>query len=185
VRPGQVFVQVLLEPLLGLMRLALGTVAVATGMLDAVVPPTRLALREARAVVSAVTLWEGTADRAGCGREGRRALQGLWRTSMEASTQGGHGRSPGMRALRRAEASACPWWVRGQESMGVSRGGCPRERGRSRGCPPASRRGGALACLRGGMATPLLVIPARCVAWRKVPGTLARRIGEVAVGLCW
>ena len=46
VRPGQLFVQVVLEPLLGLMLLTLGTVAVATGMIDAVVPPTAWALVE-------------------------------------------------------------------------------------------------------------------------------------------
>ena len=40
VRPGQLFVQVVLEPLLGFMLLTLGTVAVATGMIDAVLPPT-------------------------------------------------------------------------------------------------------------------------------------------------
>ena len=40
VRPGKLFVQVVLEPLLGFMLLTLGTVAVATGMLDAVVSPT-------------------------------------------------------------------------------------------------------------------------------------------------
>ena len=40
VRPGQLFVQVVLEPLLGFMLLTLGAVAVATGMIDAVVAPT-------------------------------------------------------------------------------------------------------------------------------------------------
>ena len=39
VRPGQVLVQGLLEPLRGCMLWALGTVAVATGMLDAVGAP--------------------------------------------------------------------------------------------------------------------------------------------------
>jgi hypothetical protein len=68
VRPGQLCIQVLLEPLLGFMLLALGTVAVATGMIDAVVPPTSLALREAMAVVSALTLLDGTDDLAVCGR---------------------------------------------------------------------------------------------------------------------
>ena len=39
VRPGQLLLQVVVEPLPGLMLLALGTVAIATRMLDAVVPP--------------------------------------------------------------------------------------------------------------------------------------------------
>src|SRR5439155_12155914 len=46
-RPRQLWVQVVCEPLLGLMLLALGTVAVATGMLDAVGPTTAWARREA------------------------------------------------------------------------------------------------------------------------------------------
>ena len=59
VRPGQLFGQGVLEPVRGLMRLTLGTVAVATGMMDAVVPPTAWALREAMAVMAALALWEG------------------------------------------------------------------------------------------------------------------------------
>jgi|SoiMetStandDraft_2_1073263.scaffolds.fasta_scaffold02074_6 hypothetical protein len=35
------------------------------------------------------------------------------------------------------------------------------------------------------MATPILLIPARCLAVRKAPWTLVRRMGEAAVGLCW
>ena len=41
VRPGQLFVQVVLEPLLGFMLLTLGAVAVATGMVHAVCAPHR------------------------------------------------------------------------------------------------------------------------------------------------
>jgi len=62
VRPGQLCAQVVFEPLLGCRLLTLGTVAVATGMLDAVVPPTGLALREARAVVAALALLDGADD---------------------------------------------------------------------------------------------------------------------------
>jgi hypothetical protein len=62
VRPGQLVGQVVLEPWLGRMRLTLGTVAVATGMMDAVVPPTAWALREARAVMAALALWDGAED---------------------------------------------------------------------------------------------------------------------------
>ena len=60
VRPGQLFVQVVLEPLLGCMLLTLGTVAVATGMMDAVVPPTAVGTER------------------GCGRSGRFGSVG-WR----------------------------------------------------------------------------------------------------------
>ena len=102
VRPRELLVQVVSEPLLGFMLLTLGAVPVATGMIDAVVPPTSWALREAMAVVSALTWLEGTDDLAVCGRERRIALQVLWRKSIEDITQGGHGRSPCMRALRRS-----------------------------------------------------------------------------------
>jgi len=61
-RPGQVFFQVVLEPLLGCLRLTLGTVAVATGMRDAVVPPAGVALREAVAVMAALARLDGADD---------------------------------------------------------------------------------------------------------------------------
>ena len=69
VRPGQLFVQVVLEPLLGFMLLTLGAVAVATGMIDAVLPPTAVALREAMAVVAALALLDGADDLAVCSGE--------------------------------------------------------------------------------------------------------------------
>src|SRR5713101_9416178 len=52
--PGQLLLQVVCEPLLGLMLLTLGAVAIAAGMLDAVLPPTVWALIEAVVVVSAL-----------------------------------------------------------------------------------------------------------------------------------
>jgi len=62
----QLFVQMVLEPLLGFMLLTLGTVAVATGMIDAVVPPTRLALIEAVTIMPASALLDGAEDLAVC-----------------------------------------------------------------------------------------------------------------------
>ena len=62
VRSGKLFVQVVFQPLLGCMMLTLGTVAVTTGMIDAVLPPTVWALREAMAVVSALARLDGTDD---------------------------------------------------------------------------------------------------------------------------
>ena len=102
VRPGQLFVQVVLEPLLGFMLLTLWAVPVATGMIDAVLPPTVWALREAMAVVSALALLDGTDDFAVLGGEAGIALQVLRGKSSEDITEGGHGRSPCMRALRRS-----------------------------------------------------------------------------------
>ena len=102
VRPRPLLVQVVGEPLLGCMLLALGTVTVATGMIDAVLAPAVWALREAVAVVSAAAVLDGADARAV--REGKvgRARQGLGRKGGEDRAEGGHGRSPCMRALRRS-----------------------------------------------------------------------------------
>jgi len=51
-----------MKPLLAFMLLALGTVPVATGMMDAVVLATTLALREAVAIVPALALLDGADD---------------------------------------------------------------------------------------------------------------------------
>jgi hypothetical protein len=116
-RPGKRSLQVVLKPLLACMLLARGTVPVATGMMDAVVRATTVALREAVARVPAVALVEGAEDLAVC--EGQRgvALQVCWRTSGAEIAEGRHGRSPCLRAWRRSEASACPVWVRGRLSF--------------------------------------------------------------------
>ena len=108
VRPGQRCVQVVREPLLGLRLRPLGTVAVATGMMDAVVPPTAWALLEARAVMAAVALWDSADALSVCGGERGRALQGFRGKGGQEIAEGAHGRSPRMRALRRSEASSCP-----------------------------------------------------------------------------
>jgi hypothetical protein len=84
------------------MMLALGTVPVATGMLDAVVSPTALALREAVSVIAAVALVDGPDGLAVRGGEVGITLQGLGRTGGEDIAEGGQGRSPCMRALRRS-----------------------------------------------------------------------------------
>ena len=102
VRPRELFVQVVLEPLLGCMLLTLRAVPVATGMIDAVLHATALALREAVSIVAALALWDGADDLAVCEGQMRVALQVRWRTGGAEVAQGGHGRSPCMRALRRA-----------------------------------------------------------------------------------
>ena len=102
VRPRELLVQVVLEPLVGLMLLALGTVPVATGMIDAVLPPTAWALRETMSVVAALALLDGTDDLAMRNGEVRVALQVLGRKGGEDIAKGGHDRRPCMRALRRS-----------------------------------------------------------------------------------
>jgi hypothetical protein len=62
VRPGQLFAQVVFEPLLSFMLLTLGTVAVATGMLDAVLSPTAVALIEAMPIMAAAAVLDGADD---------------------------------------------------------------------------------------------------------------------------
>jgi hypothetical protein len=84
------------------MLLALGTVAVATGMLDTVVFPAALTRREAVTIVSAVALLDGADALAVCEGQMGGALQVRWRKGGEDIAQGGHGKSPCMRALRRS-----------------------------------------------------------------------------------
>jgi hypothetical protein len=102
VRPGKLLFEVVFKPLLGFMLLTLGAVAVATGMIDAVVFPTAGALIEAVAVVAALTVLDGADDLAV--REGEVGVtrKVFWRKGGEDITEGGHGRSPCMRALRRS-----------------------------------------------------------------------------------
>ena len=100
--PGQRGVEVVLEPLLGCMRLTWRAVAMATGMGDAVGSPTGVARIPAGAVRAAWAVLDGTDDLAVRGGESGRALQGLGRPGGADSPEGGHGRSPCMRALRRS-----------------------------------------------------------------------------------
>ena len=100
--PRQLCVQVVLEPLLRFMLLTLGTVTVTTGMIDAVVSATAWALIEAVAVRTALALLDGTDGLAVRGGEVGVALQVFWRKGGKDIAQGGHGRSPCMRALRRS-----------------------------------------------------------------------------------
>jgi hypothetical protein len=78
VRPGQLFLEVVGEPLLGFMLLTLGTVAVATGMIDAVLPSTAWALIEAMSIVSALAVLDSADDLAVCEGQMGVALQVFW-----------------------------------------------------------------------------------------------------------
>jgi hypothetical protein len=102
VRSGQLCAQVVCEPLRGCMLLTLGAVAVATGMIDAVLPPTGLALIEAVAIMATLTMLDGAEDLSVCGGEVGRAFQVCWRKGGEDGAEGGHGRSPCMRVVRRS-----------------------------------------------------------------------------------
>jgi hypothetical protein len=59
VRPGEWVVEVVLEPLLGLLLLTLGAVPVAAGVVAAGVVAAALALRETVAIVSTVAVLDG------------------------------------------------------------------------------------------------------------------------------
>ena len=102
VRSGQLFFQVVGEPLLGFVLLTRRAMTIATGMMDAVLPSTVWALREARAVMAALALSAGADGLAVRGGEVGVALKVCWRTGVKDIAQGGHGRSPCMRALRRS-----------------------------------------------------------------------------------
>jgi hypothetical protein len=184
-RSRELFGEVGLEPLVRFMLLTLGAVAIATGMLDALLSATGWALREAVAVRTALARWDGADDLAVRGGKRGRALQGLWGRGRADFTQGDHGRSPCRSALRRSEASAGPVWGRGRERRVGSSWVCPRERWRSRGWTPAASRWVAYACRSVWMAPPILASSARCLAVRQAPWTRERRMGERAVGLCW
>jgi hypothetical protein len=100
--PRELFLQVMRQPLLRFLLLALGTVAVATGMVHAVVARTSWALIQAVAIVAAWALWDGPDDHTVCKGQRGVALEVLGRKGGEDLTQGGHGRSPCMRVLRRS-----------------------------------------------------------------------------------
>ena len=102
VRPRELFFQVVVEPLLSFMLLALGTVAVATGMMDAVLFPTAWALIQAVAVMSALAMLDGADGLSMRGRQMGRVLKVFWGEGSEDITESGHGRSPCMSELMRA-----------------------------------------------------------------------------------
>jgi hypothetical protein len=102
VRPRELFGQVMREPLVRFMLLALGTVPVATGTIEAVFFSTALALIEAVAVMAALALLDGTDGLPGCSGERGIALQVLRGKSREDIAESRHGSSPCMSALRRS-----------------------------------------------------------------------------------
>ena len=140
VRPRELFVEVVLKPLLRCMLLALGAVAVATRMLDAVLSLTVWALREAMAVRAAAAVLDGTDDLAVCGGEVGRARKGLRGEGVEDSAEGRQAWQPRLSASRRWEASSWPLCGRWRERMGVSRWAWPLDRCRARRVTPAARR---------------------------------------------
>jgi hypothetical protein len=102
VRAGELLLPGVLEPLLGCRLRTLGTVAVATGMMDAVLASTAWALRQAVAIMAALALLDGAEDLSVCGGQGRRTLQVFGRKGGADIAESGHGRSPCLRALRRS-----------------------------------------------------------------------------------
>ncbi len=112
VRPRELWGPVGLEPRRGCLLLPRGAVAVATGMLDAVLARAVVTRREAGAVGAALALLEGADARTVGGGERRSARQGLGGQRRAARTQGEQGTRPGRRAWRRSSASSGPVWVR-------------------------------------------------------------------------
>jgi len=101
-RPGTLFFQLVVEPQLGCMMLALRAVPVAACVMDAVVCATALALREAVPVASTAAMVDGVDGLVVRVWQIGIALKVLWSTGVEDSGDGGHQESPCMRALRRS-----------------------------------------------------------------------------------
>jgi hypothetical protein len=92
VRPGELLVQVVLKPLLGVVMLALRTVAGSTGVRAAVVLATPLAWIETMSVMCTLALWDGMDELAVCEGQLRRALQVFRGKGGADGTPGGQGR---------------------------------------------------------------------------------------------
>jgi hypothetical protein len=101
-RSGKLCAQVALSPLLGFVMLTLRARTIATGMIAAMWPSTVLALSEAMAVVAALALLDGADGLAMHGGEVGVARKVFGRKGGEDLTQGGHGKRPCMRVLRRS-----------------------------------------------------------------------------------
>jgi hypothetical protein len=91
--PRQLFIEVMCEPLLGFRLLTLRAMTMATGMVHAVVAPTRVALRETVAVVPALALLDGADDLAVGEGQMRVALQVCWSKGGADLAESRHGRS--------------------------------------------------------------------------------------------
>jgi hypothetical protein len=91
--PRQRLIEVMCEPLLGCRLLTRRAMTMATGMVHAVLAPTRVALRETVAVVPALARWDG-ADALAVG-EGQMgvALQVVWSKGGADLAESRHGRS--------------------------------------------------------------------------------------------
>lgn len=96
------------QPELGFVGVALRTVAGAAGVMDAVLPATVLARREAVPVVSGLTGEEGAEGLLVRGGKGGRALTIRWSGRVEAIGDGGHEVRPRIKEWIRWEASAGP-----------------------------------------------------------------------------
>ena len=91
--PRQLCIEVMCEPLRGFRLLTLRAMTIATGMVHAVLVPTRVALRETVAVVPALALLDGADDLAvGEGQMGV-ALQVFWSKGGADLAESRHGRS--------------------------------------------------------------------------------------------
>ena len=94
------------EPLLGFLGRTLWPMAIATGMIAAMVSATVLARREAVAVRPGCAVAEGADGLLVREGEGRRALERLWSVSVEDISNGGHEENSCMSELIRSEASS-------------------------------------------------------------------------------
>ncbi len=101
-RPGKLFFQLVVEPQLGCMMLALRAVPVTACVMDAVLFATALALIEAVPVESTAAMLDGVDGLLVRVWQIGIALKVLWSKGVEDIGDGGHQESPCMRELRRS-----------------------------------------------------------------------------------
>ena len=101
VRSGKLFVKVVMQSLLGFVMLTLRAVAIATGMIDAVVFATAWALGEAVAVMPAAAVLDGADDLVVRGGEVGIALKVLRGEGVADIAEGSHAWNPRMSASMR------------------------------------------------------------------------------------
>jgi hypothetical protein len=101
VRPGKLFVELFVEPVLSFMMLALGAVAIAAGVVDAVLPATAVALIETVSIMAALAVLNGTHGLVVEERQMGIAREVFWRIGLEDVADGGHEASPCLRELMR------------------------------------------------------------------------------------
>jgi hypothetical protein len=141
VRPWELFVELLVEPLPRLLVLTLWTMAMAAGMRETVLLSTALAGREAVAVGTSAAGADGRHGCEVCRRQVGVACEVRCAIGVEDGGDRGPDGNPRMTVLMRWMASSWPLWVRWRYSMVVASRAWPIDLCMARRWTPASSRG--------------------------------------------